>query len=193
MFKKSFLTLAVMLVSLLAIGQSKKVQQFTVSKVLNIPADQVWAVVGEDYGAIAYSHPKIVSSAYIGGTLQAGEGAQRVCHFNDKGTRFLKEKMLNYNPAEMTFINQVFQAGKFPVDPDLTRAVYKVKAIDATTSEISFDMQYRTKPGFMGGMMKGSFKKLINDYFIAIEHYVKTGEKVTKDNFKDIRKLYAAR
>lgn len=193
MFKKSFLTLALMLVGLLAIGQSKKVQQFTVSKVLNIPADQVWAVIGEDYGAIAYSHPKIVSSEYIGGTLQAGEGAQRVCHFNDKGTRYLKEKMLNYNPDEMTFINQVFQAGKFPVDPDLTRAVYKVKAIDATTSEISFDMQYRTKPGFMGGMMKGSFKKLINDYFIAIEHHVKTGEKVTKDNFKDIRKLYAAR
>jgi hypothetical protein len=54
-------------------------------------------------------------------------------------------------------------------------------------------MQYRTKPGFMGGIMKGSFKKLINDYFIAIEHHVKTGEKVTKDNFKDIRKLYAAR
>ena len=54
-------------------------------------------------------------------------------------------------------------------------------------------MNYRTKPAFMGGMMKGSFKKLINDYFIAIEHHVKTGEKVTKDNFKEIKKAYVVR
>lgn len=190
---KSVFTLALMLLASVAFSQKKKVKTFKVSKVLNLPAEKVWAVVGDDYGAIAYSHPLIVSSDYINGSLEAGEGAQRVCNFNDKGTRYLKEKMINYQPEKMTFINQVFQAGKFPVDPDLTRAVYKVKAIDENTSELSFDMQFRTKPAFMGGMMKGSFKKLINDYFIAVEHHIRTGEEVTKDNFKEIKKAYAAR
>lgn len=173
--------------------KQKKVQTFTVSHVIEAPADKVWAVVGEDYGAIAYSHPKIVSSDYINGTLKAGEGAERVCNFNEKGTRFLKEKQVNYDPANRTFKNQVFQAGGFPVDPDYTYAIYKVEEIDANTTRFTFDMTYRTKPSFMGGMMRGNFKKLIQDYAIAIEHHVNTGVKVNKENFKEIRKQYASR
>ena len=192
MMMRSMFSILALLLSFSVFGQDKKVQNFKVSKVIQVPAEKIWAIVGEDYGAIAYSHPKIISSNYINGSLKAGEGASRVCNFNEKGTRFLKETMVNYNPSEMTFVNQVFQAGKFPVDPDLTRAVYRVKAINANSAEISFDMQFRTKPAFMGGMMKGAFKKLINDYFIAIEHHAKTGEKVNKDNFKSIRKTYAS-
>ncbi len=171
--------------------KQKKVQQFKVSKVIALPADKVWEVVGEDYGKIAHSHPKIIASDYVDGTLMAGEGAQRVCYFNEKQTQFLKEKMVNYSPDRMSFTNKVYQAGKFPVDPEYTQAVYRVKDLGNGTSEFSFDMQYRTKPAFMGAMAKGKFKKLINDYFIAVEHYVRTGEEVTKENFKDIKKLYA--
>lgn len=172
--------------------KQKKVQTFTVSHVIQAPADKVWAVVGEDYGAIAHSHPKIVSSNYEQGTMKAGEGAERVCNFNAKGTKYLKEKQVDYDPANYTFKNQVFQAGKFPVSPEHTFAIYKVEPIDANSSRFTFDMTYRTKPAFMGGMMKGNFKKLIRDYAIAIEHHVKTGEAVTKDNFKAVKKSYKA-
>ena len=171
----------------------KKTQKFTISTIIKAPVHAVWAIVGEDYGAIANSHPKIVSSSYISGSLQAGEGAERVCNFNEKGTRFLKEKQLNYDPANYTFRNQVFQAGKFPVDPEFTYAIYKVEEIDENSSRFTFDMTYRTKPAFMGGLMKSSFKKLIADYAIALEHHITTGEKVNKDNFKQIKKLYANR
>lgn len=177
-------------ISLKAETEPKKVKSFTVSKEIDLPADKVWAIVGEDYGAIANSHPQIVSSDYINGTMSACEGAERVCNFNDKGTQYLKEKMVDYDPEKMQFTNQVFQAGKFPVDPDYTKAVYKVKDLGNGKSLVSFDMQYRTKPAFMGGMMKGNFKRLIADYFIAIEHHARTGESVTKDNFKQIKKQY---
>jgi len=40
----------------------------------------------------------------------------------------------------------------------------------------------------MGGMVKGWFKKLIRDYAIAVDHHVRTGETVNKDNFKSIKK-----
>jgi len=181
------------LLTLNAMGQKqKKVQEFKVSKVINVSADKLWAVVGEDYGKIAHSHPKIIASEYVDGSLKAGEGAQRVCYFNEKQTQYLKEKMVNYAPERMSFTNKVYQAGKFPVDPDYTKAVYQVKDLGNGTSEFSFDMQYRTKPAFMGAMAKGKFKKLINDYFIAVEHYTKTGEKVTKENFKAIKKRYAS-
>lgn len=168
----------------------KKVQSFKVSKVLPFSADQVWEVVGEDYGRIAYSHPKIVASEYINGSLKAGEGAERVCYFNDRQTQYLKEKMIDYSPDDKMFTNVVYKAGKFPLNPEYTRALYSVKDLGPGKSELSFDMQYRTKPAFMGPMAKGKFKRLIQDYFIAIEHHIKTGEEVTKENFKEIKKLY---
>ncbi len=168
----------------------KKSKSFTVTHIIDAPVEKVWAVVGEDYGAIANSHPKIVTSDYINGSLKSGEGAERVCNFNEKGTQYLKEKQVNYDPANYTFKNQVFQAGKFPVDPEYTFAIYKVEKIDENTSKFTFDMNYRTKPAFMGSLMKGNFKKLIGEYAIAIEHHVKTGENVTKDNFKKIKKQY---
>lgn len=131
-----------------------------------------------------------MSSNYISGSLKAGEGAERVCNFNEKGTQYLREKQVNYTPDEYTFKNQVFQAGKFPVDPAYTYAIYKVEPIDNNTSRFVFEMNYRTKPAFMGGMMKGSFKKLIADYAIAIDHHINAGENVNKDNFKKIKKEY---
>lgn len=190
---KTILVLAIFTLGTQAVLAQKKVQQFTITHIIKAPVDQVWAVVGEDYGAIAKSHPKIVSSDYINGTLEAGEGAERVCNFNEKGTRFLKEKQVDFDPDNHMFKNQVFQAGKFPVDPEQTFAIYKVEAIDDQTTQFTFDMTYRTKPAFMGGMMKNSFKKLIADYAIAIEHYIQTGEAVNKDNFKMVKKEYAAR
>lgn len=174
----------------LAQKKDKKTQHFKVSHVINAPADKVWAVVGEDYGAIANSHPKIISSNYINQSLKSGEGAERVCNFNEKGTKFLKEKMVDYNPQNYSFKNQVFQAGRFPVNPKYTYALYKIEAINKNTSRFVFDMTYRTKPAFMGALAKGSFKKLIANYAIAIEHHVNTGENVTKDNFKQIKKQY---
>ena len=171
----------------------KKVQSFKVSKVIPYPAVEVWKVVGEDYGRIAHSHPKIIESDYINGTMKAGEGAERVCYFNEKHTQYLSERMINYSPEQMSFTNTVFQAGKFPVDPEYTKAVYMVKDLGDGKSEISFDMEYRTKPAFMGTIAKGKFKKLINDYFIAIEHHIATGESVSKENFKEIKKLYTKR
>ena len=95
--------------------------------------------------------------------------------------------LLNYAEAtksEVALVN--------PVNPDYTQAVYRVERIDANTSRFIFDMQYRTKPALMGAMMKGQFRQLIDDYAVAIEHYISTGEQVTKKNFKTIRKLFAA-
>lgn len=184
------LSLLISSISFTSLNAQKKVRNFVVTKEFNIPANQIWQVVGEDYGAIANSHPAIIHSEYINGSLGAGEGAERVCNFNDEGTRFLREKMMDYNPDQMSFVNQVYQAGKFPVDPDYTKAVYQVEDLGEGKSRLTFDMNFRTKPAIMGFMMQNSFKKLIEDYFIAIEHHIKTGERVNQENFKSIKDQY---
>ena len=165
------------------------VKKLLIEREIELPAETVWAIL-EDYGYVANSHPKIIKSDYLPGSSQAAEGCERVCYFNESGSRYLKEKLLNYRPEEMTYTNQVFAAGKFPVDPEYTRADYKVVPMNGDKCKLVFDMQYRTQPAFMGGMMKGKFRKLIEDYFISIEHYARTGEAVTTDNFKTIKKQY---
>lgn len=176
--------------SVASFAGEKKVKSFLVYRDFNVPAQTIWKIVGEDYGSVAYSHPRIIESDYISGSLKAEEGAERVCYFDEEHKQFLKEKMINYDPGNMTFINKVYQAGKFPVDPDYTQAVYKVEDLGEGKSRLSFDMQFRTTPAFMGALMKGNFKSLIQDYFIAIEHHAVTGEKVTRSNFKTIKKQY---
>jgi hypothetical protein len=183
------LVLLAVMISLTMFGQ-KKTHTVKTSRVINAPADQVWKVVGEDFGAIANSHPQIVKSDYINGTLKSGEGAERVCHFNEKGTKYLHEKQTNYDPSNYTFNVKIFHAAGLPMDPNYANAQYKVVPIDDKTSRFEFTSTYRTKPAFLGGLMKKRFQKTIENYAIAIEHHVLTGEKVNKENFKEIKKKY---
>lgn len=183
------LSLLLALFTLTAFAQ-KKTQSFQVKTIINAPADKVWAVVGEDFGAIAKSHPKIVSSNYINGTLKAGEGAERVCNYNESGSRYLHEKQIKYDPVNYSFEVEISHIAGLPLVAEYSRASYTVVPIDDTSSEFVFTMTYRTKPAFMGAMMKNRFKKTIGDYAIAIEHHILTGEDVNKDNFKSIKDQY---
>ena len=194
-FKLFVATAFIMGFNSLSVAQerTKKAKELHAEKILPFSADRVWSILGEDYGAVANSHPKIVSSSYINGTLKAEEGAERQCNFNDKGTRFLKEKIVDYDPLNYSFTNTIFQAGRFPVDHENTIGYWKVIPISEHTSKIVFDAKLRAKPAMMSGMMKSQFKKLIADYFIAIEHHLAKGENVTKENFKQIKKLYVSR
>ena len=168
----------------------KKIQTFTVERIIAAPAQDIWAVVGDDFGAIANSHPRIISSEYVNGALKGGEGAERKCYLNEKGTKYVQEKVIGYDPSNFTFKAQIIQAGKLPLDPQSSYGIYRVEPIDANTSKLVFTMGYRTKPAFMGALAKGRFKKNIKDYLIAVEHHVKTGEVVNKTNFKKIKKQY---
>ena len=106
---KTALTLTFVLISIFLFGQ-KKAQTFTVSRIIKAPIEKVWAVVGEDYGAVANSHPGIISSEYTNGSLKGGEGVERVCYLNDKKTKATHEKQINYDPENYSFKAKVYQA-----------------------------------------------------------------------------------
>ncbi|MDD5152111.1 MAG: SRPBCC family protein [Flavobacterium sp.] len=183
--------LLIALVAFTGVNAQKKVQHFSVEKTINLPAEQVWAVVADDYGTIADSHPKIVKSEFLNGATKGDEGVERNCYFNENGTKVLHERMTNYDAANMTFTNLLVDAKKFPINPEYTTAVYKVTKIGSHQCKISIAMSYRTKPAMMGAMAKGSFIKLMKDYFIAIEHHIKTGENINSYNFKKFKNDYS--
>ena len=174
----------------IAQSMQKKYKTFTVTRILPFSSEKVWAAVADDYGNIANSHPKIVASGYVQGSLKGEKNAQRVCYFNDKQTRSLKEEIVEWNPKEGYFVNRVLEAQKFPINTDNTRATYSVQSLGGNKTKFSMKMEFRTKPAFMGAMAKGQFKKLLNDYMLAVEHHIATGESVTAANFKDVKRQY---
>jgi len=185
--------------SLLALAQAStpmpppmaaRTHHVEVARDLPFPAEQVWEAVALDYGRIAESHPLIVSSDYRHGSLQGELGAERTCWFNEKGSRLLHEQIVSWDAEAMTFQNRVLEADGFPLDPDNTLATYTVEPLSDGSSRVSIVMDYRTAPAMMGGLMKGAFGSLLDDYFVALEHHLATGEAVTRDNFKAIAKAY---
>lgn len=189
---KSVIALVFLLVGTQAIAQKtdKKVMTFSVERTIKASADRVWKVVGEDFGAIANSHPKIVSSHYNQGFITGGENASRTCNYNEKGTKYLKETQVDFDPENYTFKVLIENAGGIPMNTDYSYGIYKVEPIDANTSKLIMTMGVRTKPAFLGWFAKGQFKKDIANYLLAVEHHVLTGESVNKDNFKSIKKIY---
>ncbi|OJJ16175.1 hypothetical protein BKI52_36015 [marine bacterium AO1-C] len=169
---------------------SKKQQEVIAERVVHQPADKVWQLIGEDYGAIANSHPAIVKSEYASGTIIGGEGAERMCYFNDKGSQMFHEKIIEWVPEKRSFTQVIVDAKKFPIDKANTVVVYSVEEISKNSSRLKAHLKYRTKPAFMGAMAKGKFKGMLQDYFLAVEHHLTTGERVTAKNFKKIKKQY---
>ncbi len=182
-------------ISLTGQSMEKNYRSFEVTRELPFPADEVWANVAEDFGNIANAHPAIWYSGYENGSLAGGLGSERRCDFNESGSRVLYEQITAWNPEDFSFTVRILSAGRFPIDPDNTRAVYSIEPLGADRSRVTFHMDYRTRPAFMGGIAKGRFQRLVGDYLIALEHYMGTGEVVnaTTGNFKEIRRQYTSR
>lgn len=184
------LYLVVLCSCLFAQQPNKRTIHFSIERVINAPVSEVWKVVGEDFGAIANSHPKIVSSNYNQGHITGGENASRTCNYNEKGTKYLKETQIEFDPKNYTFKVRIDQSGGLPINPDYSFGIYKIIPIDTNSCKLIMSMELRTKPAFLGGLAKKQFKRDIADYLLAVEHHVLTGENVNKDNFKKIKQQY---
>ncbi|AZQ65375.1 hypothetical protein EI427_24495 [Flammeovirga pectinis] len=165
-------------------------QSFTVTREIAVSTDSVWTIVGENYADIAKSHPQLSASHYVEGTPLNGEGCERLCSFSDNGKKFTRERMTEYNEEEYSFKAEILGVNGLPIDTTQSYMLYNLEVINDTATTISLTMVYRTNPAFLGMLAKGKFKKGIEDYAIAIQHYALTGEEVNPENFKRIKKLY---
>lgn len=177
-----------------AYGQSmsKKFKSVKAQIEINAPASRVWEAMVLDYGEISYFSPYIYASDYEAGSVKGQLGAQRRCAFNAKGTRLSHEKIADVDHKNMVMRNVVFDGEKLPLNFDNSQAFYRVKDNGDGTSTASYEFQFRTKPGLMTGLVKGSFQKQLVGTLIGLKHYVETGEKVNPETglYKKIKNNY---
>ncbi len=165
-------------------SMSKKYKTIKVEIVIDAPAERVWKTMVEDYGEISNFSPYIYTSNYINGSLKGIEGATRKCAFNEKGTRWTHERIAEIDKSSMTMRNIVIDAQKFPLNMDNSQAFYTVRDNGDGTATAGYEFQYRTKPAFMGGFVKGQFKKQLGGTLVGLKHYIETGEIVRAGNGK---------
>ncbi|MEL7422164.1 MAG: SRPBCC family protein [Bacteroidota bacterium] len=178
--------------SVWAQSMEKKFRTIKAEIQINAPAERVWQAMVLDYGEIANFSPYIYASNYENGSLKGELGAERKCNFNEKGTRWSHERIMDIDSDNMVMRNAVIDAGKFPLDQDNSQAYYRVQDNGDGTCTASYEFQFRTKPAFMGGLAKGSFAKILAGTLVGLRHYVETGEKVNAENerYDEIKERY---
>ncbi len=192
---KSVFAVAILaLFSTVATAQSMK-KSFRTVKVemkINAPAERVWEAMVMDYGEISNFSPYIYTSEYTNGSLKGKVGATRKCNFNEKGTQWSHERIVDMDQENMVMRNLVFDGAKLPLNFDNSQAFYRVKDNGDGTSTASYEFQFRTKPAFLGFIAKGGFKKQMSGTLVGLKHYLETGERVTAgtDKYKEIKDNY---
>ena len=149
-----------------------------VDRVIDRPADAVWAIL-DDFGGVYRFHPLVEKSPITNG-ISSGLGAQRVCHFDDGNT--IREKIVAYEPGRELEV-EIVDPGKFP----LRRAVgrFSVEPLDNTRSRVSMEMAFQPKfepLGWVMGktLMVPQFRKILGRILEGLETHLRTGEVVSR-------------
>lgn len=124
------------------------------------------------------------------GHTKSEVGTERICLLNEKGDKYVKEKLTVYNPLEKTFTVLVSTTEGVPTVAGETFATYKVESIDENSCLLKVTQTYKTNPAIVGIFAKRKFKKSTEEHLVFIEHYASTREAVTKENHKKIKKQY---
>ena len=129
---------------------------------------------------------------YEAGSLKGEVGAERKCSFNAKGSQWVHEKIKSIDHDRRVMINVPIDGAKLPLDYDNTQAFYTVRENPDGSSTAGYEMQFRTKPAFMGILAKGGFKKQLGGTLVGLKHFVETGEKVNLANerYEEIKDKY---
>ena len=142
---------------------------------VNASPQEAWEVLAS-YGDVGDFHSGVQSSnALNGSSNQACIGADRICHLVDgKRKIMVKEKILDFKKGAF-YQYDVYEWKNFPLKKMLNTFGVKVNPQGKTV--IYQITEYKLKPSFLTGLMKGKIENSARDGVLAYKHYIETGEK----------------
>lgn len=154
--------------------------------VVNVTPQQAWDVLAK-YGNIGSFHSGLLSSKPLNGSgNEAVLGCDRECIIpNGRKNILVREKIVEIIEGQY-YTYDVYEWENFP----LTKMIntFGVKNNTQGQTVIYQKTEFRLKPGFLTGIMKGKLRRGARESLIAYKHYMETGEE--KADIKILKKKY---
>ena len=158
-----------------------------VERELPFAADVIWDTIYADFGGVSNFHPHFVDSGYLRG--EALElGAERYCHTAEDGSAGVHERIVFVDEEQREVQFQIFEAFGVPLDTGASFGTSQLVPLDEGRTLFRIRFVFKTRPFFAAWFAKGRVRREIEDMTIGMEHYLATGEVVTKDTFLRIRR-----
>ncbi|MDN5214766.1 SRPBCC family protein [Fulvivirgaceae bacterium BMA12] len=172
-------------------GRTKKLRSFEVSNIVNASVDSVWKIMVDNFGDVAAYTPNIHHSHCTTDSTIVGVGTERLCTFNQKGNKYLREE-IEFMDKDNYHFRVKFNTITQPLNTDLSRVHIYLSPLSPGQTKVRILMDYRTKPAFVGGLAKGKFINIFEDVLLGLKHYTETGERVNAGtgNFGKIKRQY---
>ena len=161
-----------------------------IERELPFPADMIWQNIFQDFGGVARFNPAFVGSGYLSGDKLA-VGAERYCHKNEDGSEALHERVVYLNEQKREVQFQIFEAFGVPVNTETSFGTSQLVELDDQRTLFRARLVVNTSPGFLIWFAKGDIREEMTNMTIGMEHYLRTGERVTKENFERIKSALA--
>ncbi|HAM99189.1 MAG TPA: hypothetical protein DCQ26_11335 [Marinilabiliales bacterium] len=144
----------------------------------------VWDILFNRFGETYLFNPNLEGSHKTNG--KNGEvGCERECSI-DKKTN-IKERIVKAEEFNSLTIDII--GGNMPMVKEM-QVIMKLEPVSFDLTNVSITAFYTTKPSFMGGIVKGTFKKMLFNVLIGLKYYLETGNTVSKKSFKSISRKY---
>jgi len=167
----------------------KKVTSFVVVQEIDASIPAVWKVIADDFGEVYKSNPLSPYSEYTDGYQEPEVGATRIMYMSENRKKYFIDKLARLDFNKHITVEVIEKEG-FPIRPAYTWVNMDLEAGTENGTRLKIRFNYLTKPAFLRGMAKGALKKNFREYAWAIDHHVRTGESITRSNWKTIRKQY---
>lgn len=171
---------------------SKKMKLKTVSNemVVFVSPEKAWSVLA-DFGQIGDFHTGVLSSKSLNNSPnEAGLGCERECVITEgRKPIVIKERIVEFKESQ-SYTYDVYEWQNFPISK--MYVTFGVKTNQMGQTVIYQRNDFRLKPGFLTGIMKGKIRKGGFDSLLAYKHFMETDEKnvdikTLKKKYKDAR------
>ncbi|GMN06454.1 hypothetical protein MTsPCn5_18430 [Croceitalea sp. MTPC5] len=159
-------------------------EKITVTRTIPFPKKEVWAVL-DDFDNIHLWNPGLKDSHSTTKDKKTGLGAQRHCDLAPFGS--FEERITEYVPNKKMVID-IYDGAKLPPIKNMGGVIELTEVNNKTN--VSFTFQYKTK-GLMGKIMnpimiKPKMTEGTESFLKGLDHYLKTGRKITKQELKKV-------
>jgi len=164
----------------------KKFRNVELDIIVNASKEELWDLTFNRFGEVNVFNPVIEGSHYV--SASKGEvGCERQCDLDSKGAHVI-ERIVDATGHD-TFELEII-GGNMPMMEQAFARFY-FDEIGPNKTKVRMEMRFRAKPAFIGILMAPMIRNMLSDMLKGLKYHLETGELVTKQNIKAIKREFA--